>query len=69
MLYPLRIIVTYMYMCINVLLYSYLKMLLDPFNEIANKFVASLGSLADGKTEVPMKTKFGEFTLEVISKV
>lgn len=44
-------------------------MLLDPFNEIANKFVASLGSLADGKTEVPMKTKFGEFTLEVISKV
>lgn len=44
-------------------------MLLEPFNEIANRFIDNLELLADGKTEVPMKIKFGEFTLEVISKV
>ena len=32
-------------------------------------FINNLEPLADGKTAVPMKTKFGEFTLEVISKV
>ena len=44
-------------------------MLLEPFNEIANRFIGNLDPLADGKTDVPMKIKFGEFTLEVISKV
>ena len=50
-------------------LYSYLKTLLEPFNEIANRFIDNLDPLADGRTDVPMKIKFGEFTLEVISKV
>ena len=48
---------------------SYLKTLLEPFNEIANRFIGNLDPLADGRTDVPMKIKFGEFTLEVISKV
>lgn len=48
---------------------SYLKTLLKPFNEIADKFVDNLKTVADGETKVPMKTRFGEFTLEVISKV
>ena len=48
---------------------SYLKTLLEPFNAIANRFIDNLEPLADGNTDVPMKTKFGEFTLEIISKV
>lgn len=48
---------------------SHLKTLLDPFNEIANEFIDKLKLLADGKTTVPMKLKFSEFTLKVISKV
>lgn len=52
-----------------ILLCSYLKSLLEPFNAIADRFIENLVPLADGKTDVPMKIKFGEFTLEVISKV
>ena len=43
--------------------------MLEPFNEIANKFVNNLKPLADETMAVPMKVKFGEFALEVISKV
>ena len=48
---------------------SYLKTLLEPFNEKASKFIENLHPVADGKTEVPMKTHFADFTLETISKV
>ena len=48
---------------------SYLKTLLDPFNEMVEKFLDNIKPLADGKTVVPMKRHFGEFTMNVISKV
>lgn len=51
-----------------ILLLSYLKTLLDPFNDMVNKFLDQIKPLADGTT-VPMKRHFGEFTLSVISKV
>ena len=51
------------------IIYSYLKTLLDPFNEIVNAFIEELRPTADGVETVPMKIKFGEFTLKVISKV
>ena len=58
-------------MCVivRVINFSYLKTLLEPFNEIANNFIDRLKPLADGVTAVPMKTQFGEFFLKVISKV
>ena len=40
-----------------------------PFSEIVSKFIDQLKPLADGKSEIPMKVKFGEFTLDVISQV
>ena len=51
------------------LFHSYLKTLLVPFNEVTSKFIEKLRPLADGATKVPMKLRFGEFTLDVISKV
>lgn len=48
---------------------SYLQTLLEPFNEKANEFINNLRPMADGKTRVPMKTQFGTYTLETISKV
>ena len=44
-------------------------MLLEPFNELSNDFIAELKPKADGVTVVPMKIMFSEFTLKVISKV
>ena len=61
--------------CVNLsaynimLFHSYLKTLLVPFNEVTSKFIEKLRPLADGATKVPMKLRFGEFTLDVISKV
>ena len=52
-----------------VLVCSYLQTLLEPFNEKANEFINNLRPMADGKTRVPMKTQFGTYTLETISKV
>ena len=49
--------------------FSYLKTLMEPFNEVVDKFLDKLKPLADGATAVPMKTKFSELTLKVISKV
>ena len=49
--------------------FSFLKTLLAPFNEETNKFIEQLKPLADGATEVPMKLHFGDFVLNVISKV
>ena len=51
------------------IIYSYLKTLLDPFNEIVNAFIEELRPTADGVETVLMKIKFGEFTLNVMSKV
>ena len=50
-------------------LISNLKTLLDPFNELASRFIEELRPKANGVETVPMKIKFGEFTLNVISKV
>jgi hypothetical protein len=50
-------------------LISHLKTLLVPFNEVTSKFIEQLKPLADGATRVPMKLRFGECTLDVISKV
>lgn len=49
--------------------YSYLRTLLGPLNELADRLVEKLKALADGTTSVPMRLQFGEFTLNVISKV
>ena len=49
--------------------YSYLRTLLKPLNELADKLVEKLEALADGTTSVPMRLQLGEFTLNVISKV
>ena len=58
-------------MCALLILFlsSNLKALLEPFNELADKLVDKLKTLADGKMSVPMRLQFGEFTLNVISKV
>lgn len=48
---------------------SHLKTLLEPLSELANKLVDKLKLLADGTTSVPMRLQFGEYTLNVISKV
>ena len=48
---------------------SYLKTLLDPFNEMVNRFLDQIKPLADGEEAVPMKHHFGELTLNIISKV
>lgn len=53
----------------NLSSFSYLKLLLKPFNEMVEKFLEQIKHLADGKTEVPMKVHFGELTQNVISKV
>ena len=50
-------------------IYSYLKTLLVSFNEETNKFIEQLKPLTDGVTSVPMKVHFGDFVLNVISKV
>lgn len=58
--------------CVNLSAYNimlFLKTLLVPFNEVTSKFIEKLRPLADGVTKVPMKLRFGEFTLDVISKV
>ena len=48
---------------------SYLKTLLTPFNEMADRFLEQIKPLADGATLVPMKRHFGELTMDAISKV
>ena len=48
---------------------SYLKTLLEPFNEIVSKFLDQIKPLTDEATAVPMKVHFGELTHDVISKV
>ena len=54
---------------LTVCFYSYLKTLLVSFNEETNKFIEQLKPLTDGVTSVPMKAHFGDFVLNVISKV
>lgn len=49
--------------------FSYLRTLLVPFNEITNKFLDQLKPFADGASRVPIKLQFGEFVLDVLSKV
>ena len=49
--------------------FSYLRTLLGPFNEEANKFIEQLKPLADGVAKVPMKVCFVDYLLNVISKV
>lgn len=49
--------------------HSHLKTLLEPLNELVDRLVDKLKILADGTTSVPMRLQFGEFTLNVISKV
>ena len=39
------------------------------FNEITNKFLDQLKPFADGASRVPIKLQFGEFVLDVLSKV
>ena len=51
------------------IIFSYLKTLLEPLNEIVDTLIDKLNTLADGTTSVPMRLQFGEFTLNVISKV
>ena len=48
---------------------SYLKSLVPKFCESADLFLDKLGSLADGKTQVPLKIHIHQTTLDVISKV
>ena len=43
--------------------------MLEPFNEMASKFIEDLRPNAKEVDTIPMKIKFGEFTLNVISKV
>ena len=50
-------------------LFSYLKTLLIPINDVTNKLIEQLKPFADGVTKVPMKLRFGDFILNVISKV
>ena len=54
---------------INTTTVSYLKTLLEPFNEITTNFLDKLRPLADGVLMVPMKWHFGELTLDTINKV
>ena len=51
------------------LICSYLKTLLDPFNEMVNRFLEEIKPLADGEEAIPMKHHLGELTLNIISKV
>ena len=55
--------------CIHFLTSSYLKTLLGPINEETNRLIEQLKPLADGVTEVPINIHFGDFTVDIISKV
>ena len=48
---------------------SYLKSLVPTFCASVDLFLGKLRPLADGKTQVPLKTHIQEVTLDVISKV
>ena len=48
---------------------SYLKSLLVQFNQETEKLIEQLKPLADGVTKVPMNLHFGNYTLDIISKV
>ena len=48
---------------------SYLRNLVPLFNVCVDQFVEKLRGVANGKTEVPMRTQFSAVTLHIIGKV